>query len=469
MKLSIAPSILCLLCFFCQTYADWQVTCNDETRIILAVCKENLDKEQTVFNKTFTKAYQGTEIEQMILKQYPSLASFLTAAFENVQNDFNSHKPDTFFISAKKQNGDVVGFAAFYKKPERVYLWQLAVDPEYQHLGIGQFLMYAFLNNWKDCYNITLATRRLNTHAIDFYKKHGFNTSNFVGDHLDPAVYIGMEQNINPEFIASITQKYEKLSDDNGIPAHKILSLPIVSPCITHIKIEECGEPLVDLYETNNKRIVPLTAFDSKYNPGHNDAGKVRQGLYEHLLLLLSYLPENVGLAVFEGYRPLWKQKEYFVKKFTELAQTHPDKSFKGLEGVYSETCKFVSPFIDNIPVHCTGAAIDFMLFTRNANDTMELLDLGKFGVIFGPNDQAKTLSENISVEQTQNRKMLLDAAAQAGLVNYGYEWWHYSYGDRAWAYVENKGKALYGLVHTEETNEELTKEDFLNSMQNKI
>lgn len=29
------------------------------------------------------------------------------------------------------------------------------------------------------------------------------------------------------------------------------------------------------------------------------------------------------------------------------------------------------------------------------------------------------------------NRLLLLVAAAQAGLVNYCYEWWHFSHGDR--------------------------------------
>ncbi len=245
--------------------------------------------------------------------------------------------------------------------------------------------------------------------------------------------------------------------------SYKMLSLPIVSPCVTAIEIKECGEELIDLIKINNKRIVPLMQFDARYNAGHNDFAKVRKGLYEHLLQLLSYLPENIGLAVFEGYRPLWKQKEYFEKKFKELVQQSADKN---LDAIYNETCKFVSPFIDNIPVHCTGAAIDFMLFTSNKNGSMELLDLGKFGVIFGPNDQTQTLATNITDEQRKNRLILLEAAKKAGLVNYGYEWWHFSYGDRAWAYVEKKENALSGLVQEKDISLPLCKDDFFKRIQ---
>ncbi len=244
--------------------------------------------------------------------------------------------------------------------------------------------------------------------------------------------------------------------------SYKILSMPIVAPCITQIKIEECGEQLVDLIAIRNQRIVPLINFDARYNAGHSDFGKVRKGLYERLLRLLSYLPDNVGLAVFEGYRPLWKQKEYFEKKFKELVQQSADKN---LDAIYNETCKFVSPYIDNIPVHCTGAAIDFMLFYINQDGSTALLDLGKFGVIFGPNDQTQTLAANITDEQRKNRLMLLEAAAKAGLVNYGYEWWHFSYGDRAWAYVEKQEKAMYGLVQEKDTTLPLCKNDFFKSV----
>lgn len=62
---------------------------------------------------------------------------------------------------------------------------------------------------------------------------------------------------------------------------------------------------------------------------------------------------------------------------------------------------------------------------------------MGKSDVIFGINTQHETFSTNITYQQRINRLLLLKTAINSGLVNYGYEWWHYSYGDKAWAYVK--------------------------------
>ncbi|MEO0348128.1 MAG: M15 family metallopeptidase, partial [Pseudomonadota bacterium] len=55
--------------------------------------------------------------------------------------------------------------------------------------------------------------------------------------------------------------------------------------------------------------------------------------------------------------------------------------------------------------------------------------------------------SPNTTMEQRQNRLLLLAAATKAGLVNYGHEWWHYSYGDKVHAKVNNLDYAIYGLA----------------------
>ena len=33
------------------------------------------------------------------------------------------------------------------------------------------------------------------------------------------------------------------------------------------------------------------------------------------------------------------------------------------------------------------------------------------------------------------------------GFVNYPYEWWHFGYGDRYWAYAEDEPAAIYGAA----------------------
>jgi D-alanyl-D-alanine dipeptidase len=51
----------------------------------------------------------------------------------------------------------------------------------------------------------------------------------------------------------------------------------------------------------------------------------------------------------------------------------------------------------------------------------------------------------NISREARANRSLLADVLTSAGLVNYPTEWWHWSFGDRYWAYTEQRTEAIYG------------------------
>jgi D-alanyl-D-alanine dipeptidase len=54
----------------------------------------------------------------------------------------------------------------------------------------------------------------------------------------------------------------------------------------------------------------------------------------------------------------------------------------------------------------------------------------------------------NISREARTNRALLAEVLTAAGLVNYPTEWWHWSYGDRYWAYAEDHPAALYGPAY---------------------
>ncbi|MDF3046884.1 MAG: putative peptidase vanX D-ala-D-ala dipeptidase [Candidatus Midichloriaceae bacterium] len=238
-----------------------------------------------------------------------------------------------------------------------------------------------------------------------------------------------------------------------------VLFFPIAHESVTAINIKESKEELVDLCEINNSRIKPLIHFFPQYQISFSEYSKVRTGVYERLIKMLEFLPDNVGIVYFEGFRPLYKQKEYFDNKFKEVLQTIKDK-----EQAYQETAKYVSPFIDNIPTHCTGAAIDITLF-RETSGVEELLNMGKFGTIFGPNNQQHTFAAETGLTERENRLLLLEAASKADFVNYGFEWWHYSYGDKAWAYIKHLDNAIYGLAIADGKDDPISlikKEDYI-------
>lgn len=55
------------------------------------------------------------------------------------------------------------------------------------------------------------------------------------------------------------------------------------------------------------------------------------------------------------------------------------------------------------------------------------------------------TAASNISRTARANRAILTRALGAAGLVNYPTEWWHWSFGDRYWAWHTAHPTAIYG------------------------
>ena len=58
-----------------------------------------------------------------------------------------------------------------------------------------------------------------------------------------------------------------------------------------------------------------------------------------------------------------------------------------------------------------------------------------------------RTDARGLPQEAKQNRRVRLTAVQSAGFVNYPHEWWHFSYGDRYWAYAKDEPAAIYGAA----------------------
>lgn len=234
----------------------------------------------------------------------------------------------------------------------------------------------------------------------------------------------------------------------------------IANPIIKNINIIENNEKLVDANDIQNSFIymmpdapVNKPFYDSIYNSGLPSASKMRLTVWNKLEKTLFYLnelaelfnykPGRISIKIFEALRDLKTQEILFKNKFNEIKLNN---ALLNDEEVEIETSKWVSPVKNNVPVHSTGAAIDIRLWDNQKN---EFLDLGKFGVIWGANNEAPTFSENLSDEQKLNRLYLLMATAKSGLVNYVYEYWHFSIGDRYAAFWQeeeaSKRLAVYG------------------------
>ena len=55
--------------------------------------------------------------------------------------------------------------------------------------------------------------------------------------------------------------------------------------------------------------------------------------------------------------------------------------------------------------------------------------------------------ARGVSPEARRNRAILAEALTGAGFSNYPAEWWHWSYGDQAWALRTGQEFAIFGMI----------------------
>ncbi len=204
---------------------------------------------------------------------------------------------------------------------------------------------------------------------------------------------------------------------------------------VLHLPIVENNDPLVDV---RNFREI---AVDSRKNEDSNSYFKLRQLVVAKLFEAAKYLPQGVRFLVIEGHRPLSLQKKYFDEYSYELEKLHLDWD---KNKIYQEASKYIAP-PEIIPPHSTGGAVDLTLIKEDGEE----LDMGTvLNVDPEKSDNACfTLAMNISQKAMDNRKILIDVMSKSGFVNYPTEWWHWSYGDRYWAYQTNSSCAIFNSI----------------------
>ncbi len=215
------------------------------------------------------------------------------------------------------------------------------------------------------------------------------------------------------------------------IPQEVIL---ISDPRVLQLTVQENNDPLVDLREYSQILV------DTRKSKASNSYSRLRKSVVVKLLGATQYLPQGFQFLVIEGHRPLSLQKKYFEGYSEELYNTHPSWN---KERVYQEASKYVAP-PEIIPPHSTGGAVDLTL----AKEGKEI-DMGT-RLNASPEESRNacfTLAENISDEAKMNRQLLINALTKSDFVNYPTEWWHWSYGDRYWAYLKKKPNAIFASI----------------------
>lgn len=219
--------------------------------------------------------------------------------------------------------------------------------------------------------------------------------------------------------------------------------LLITDPKILAIPIIENHEPLVDVKDADDLLYGPPP--ECELTAPHYT--KMRKTVLEKLLAAQKLLPKGWRFRLYEGFRSLEVQAMLFEDRFKLVQAEFPDYNH---EQLFYETTRLVSPTINidgsiNVPPHNTGAAIDIEILDHKGN----LIDMGMAAKDWLHVDPAlcQTNCDNLTPTVQKNRQLLYDLMIDQGFVNYHTEWWHYSYGDRYWAYYQAKNHAIYGSI----------------------
>jgi zinc D-Ala-D-Ala dipeptidase len=210
------------------------------------------------------------------------------------------------------------------------------------------------------------------------------------------------------------------------------------------VVIHDCGEPLV---------AIPLDQFAAEQPHAYIRLGApygdrspyfLRQGVLERLIQAQAGLQLECPwrIQIFDAYRPIAVQQ--FMVDYT-LAQTAealgfslevltPDLRQALLEQVY-EFWAVPNHNPATPPPHSTGAAVDVTLVDAQG----VAIDMGSPIDEISPRSYPDYFHDQPQGQDFhRHRQILKQAMEQAGFRQHPREWWHYSYGDQLWAWLEN-------------------------------
>lgn len=205
---------------------------------------------------------------------------------------------------------------------------------------------------------------------------------------------------------------------------------------LNRVRINDNGEALVEIQKACSE--IRFASTHPKF-PDNPRTCWARKTVAEMLCKAQSYLPEGYHLEVQDAFRSQDSQEALFRMLCEELKLKHPEWTEAEL---HERANDFVAdPYAKAPPPHTTGGAVDVTLVDDSGNKIDMTSPYGWDEVT------APTNFPGISKEARRNRHILITAMSKAGFTNYLGEWWHWSYGDSAWALRIGRDTAIYGKV----------------------
>ena len=204
------------------------------------------------------------------------------------------------------------------------------------------------------------------------------------------------------------------------------------------------SKPVID----SNQKLISISTvigkleLDHSVDLGYKNEFIAREEVVQRLLNAAESLPKGVVLSLKETYRPKEFQEFIFNRRVDRLSKLAENIDKSDIE-IRKLTSQFIAP--PEVAGHPTGGAVDVSLIDDKGNE----LDLG---CKYDEDEEASqgrcfSFAENITDLVRKNRLLLFSCMNRAGFVNYPYEWWHWSYGDKYWAAVTEASHAIYEAI----------------------
>jgi len=212
--------------------------------------------------------------------------------------------------------------------------------------------------------------------------------------------------------------------------------LRIDDPDLIQVPEVENGETMVSLLE------LPRLVLPSKIQPQlvditDSETPFARVGVRDRLRIAIQLLPEEYAPVLIEAKRTVAFQRQMLHQVRMELQKSNPTMSAEVLDVLV----RSMASDPDIFSPHVTGGAVDIALADRR---TMTYLDMGN---LFQHDGTAASNCPGLTDKQNLNRRLLKDIMTQAGFENYPREWWHWSFGEKMWAYLHQQPHAIYGPI----------------------
>lgn len=160
--------------------------------------------------------------------------------------------------------------------------------------------------------------------------------------------------------------------------------------------------------------------------------------------------PQGLKLFLYDAWRPRALQAYFHdVWMPAELRRRHPEMSEAQIATEVERYWAAPSASPLKPAPHATGGAVDISIVWDNGgplwmgslfDDATALAHTDRF-------ERARDLGSFSDEEARANRRLLYWLMIEAGFANHPDEWWHYSWGDQAWAIHHGKSVAHYGLI----------------------